>query len=129
MTNTRRYLPLLALLLSLGAVTTSFAAAETKAVQTMAGILVKLNHFPSDAEKASLKAIVEDKTTTASEKVVAEALMNLQHKVTAGDKTKLDELLKDKAATESVKTLATILVGLNHMPAEADKEKLKKLAA
>jgi len=129
MSDARRRVLVLALVMLCGPVVPSFAVPETKAVQTIAGILARLNHFPNDADKASLKGVVEDKATTAHEKVVAQALMNVQHKVTADDRAKLDEVLKDKAAPESVKTLATIVVNLNHTPSDADKEKLKKLAS
>ncbi|MPZ18973.1 MAG: hypothetical protein GEV06_13815 [Luteitalea sp.] len=103
------------------------AAAETKAVQTMAGILLKLNHFPSDGDKEALKGIVENEETSEHERVVAQALINLEHKVSADGKPKLEALLKDESASESVKTLAMVLVNLAHTPTEADKEKLQKL--
>ena len=125
----RNRLHLLFVLLLLTVVVSPMAAAETKAVQTMSGILLKLNHFPNDAEKKTLQGIVEDKTTTAQERVVAQALINVQHKATAEDKTKLEALVKDTTTPESVKTLAAIVLGLNHAPSDADKEKLKKLAS
>jgi hypothetical protein len=120
---------ILSVVLLLAVAVTPLAAAETKAVQTMSGILMKLNHFPSDAEKKTLQAIVDDKTTTADERVVAQALINMKHKPAAEDQTKLEAVAKSKTASESVKTLATIVAGLNHTPSEADKEKLKKLSS
>jgi hypothetical protein len=102
-------------------------AFETKAVQTSAKILLTLNHFPSDAEKKTLQAIVDDKTTTAPERTVAQALINVVHTVTAGDKPKLEALVKAKETPESVRTLANVILTLNHTPSAADKEKLKKL--
>lgn len=125
----RYWLRIVPVILFAGALTTGLAAAETKAVQTMAGILVKLNHFATDAEKETLKTLIADKTTTAHERVVAQALMNVKHKVAADDKTKLDALLKDTTAPESVKTLASTIANLNHTPSDAEKEQLKKLAA
>lgn len=116
-------------LLLLAFMTSAVAAAETTAVQTMAGILVKLNHFPSDTEKQDLKKILDDKATTAHERVVAQALLNVQHKVTSEDKPKLEAVIKDKSAPDGVKTLAAVIVGLNHTPSDAEKEKLKKLAS
>jgi hypothetical protein len=106
---------------------TSVVAAESKAVQTMAGILAKLNHFASDAEKKSLKDIVDDKTATAPEKTVAQALINVQHTVSAADKPKLEALVADKATPESIKTLADVILHLTHTANDADKAKLKKL--
>src|SRR6187402_657460 len=63
--------------------------APNKNVATMAGILLKLNHFASDPEKATLKQIVDDKAASEYEKTVAQALINVQHTATAADKTKL----------------------------------------
>jgi hypothetical protein len=120
---------ILSVVLLLAVAVTPLAAAETKAVQTMSGILMKLNHFPSDAEKKTLQAIVDDKTTTADERVVAQALINMKHKPAAEDQTKLEAVAKSKTASESVKTLATIVAGLNPTPSEADKEKIKKLSS
>lgn len=125
----RHRLHILSVFVFLAVVVSPMAADETKAVQTMSGILVKLNHFPTDAEKITLQQIADNKTTTAHERVVAQAMINLKHKVSADDKTKLDALLSDKSAPESVKTLATIIVNLNHAPSDADKEKLKKLGS
>jgi hypothetical protein len=104
------------------------AAAQSKAVPQMAGILMNLNHFPSDAEKATLKTIAADKMTTAHEKTVAEVLLVLQHTPSAADKARLEAIVKDTAAPEGVRTLAGVLASLNHTASAADKERLKKLA-
>ncbi len=44
--------------LLLGSVAGVVNAAESKAIQTMAGILVHLQHYPTDADKQSLKQII-----------------------------------------------------------------------
>lgn len=98
-------------------------------VRTMAGILAKLNHYPSDAEKKSLQAIVDDKTAGANEKTLAQALINVQHTVSPADKPKVEALVKDATASAPLKALASVLVGLNHTPSAAEKETLAKLAA
>jgi hypothetical protein len=116
-----------ALLLMTCIAVTSLAAAESKAVQTMAGILANLNHFASDSEKATLKGIVEDKATPAPEKTIAQALINVQHTVSAADKPKLQALVSDKDTPASIKTLAEVILALNHTPSDAEKAKLKKL--
>jgi hypothetical protein len=98
-------------------------------VRTMAGILAKLNHYPSDAEKKSLQAIVDDKTAGANEKTLAQALINVQHTVSPADKPKVEALAKDATASAPLKTLAGVLVGLNHTASAAEKDTLAKLAA
>jgi hypothetical protein len=117
----------LALLMTVGAASPALAD-EAANVRTMAGILAKLNHFPSDAEKKSLQAIVDDKMAGAHEKTLAQALINAQHTVNAADKPKVEAIAKDPAASEGLKTLAGVLAKLQHTPSEADKQALTKLA-
>lgn len=118
---------ILSVVLFLGAVATVANAAESKAVQTMAAILLHLQHFPSDADQQSLKQITEDKSATADERTVAQALMDVHHTVAASDKPKLEAIVADGKAAGGVKTLASIILSLKHMPSESDKEKLKAL--
>ena len=125
----RNSLRVFAVLLFFGFLAHTVTAAESKAVQAMAGILMSLNHFPGDADKQTLKGIMDDKATTAQERVVAQALLNVQHKVSADDKPKLEAIVNDPAASASLKTLATTIINLNHMASSADKEKLKPLAS
>jgi hypothetical protein len=122
-----RVVPIMALAAAMAG--SSVSAAETKAVQTMAGILLKLNHFPSDAEKKTLKEIVDDKTATAHERTVAQALINVQHAVSPADKPKLEAVIKEQSAPDSIKTLARVIINLNHTPTDADKDRLKKLTS
>ncbi len=118
---------ILSVALFLGVAATVSNAAESKAVRTMATILLHLQHFPTDADKQSLKQIAEDKSATGDERTVAQALMNVQHTVAAADKPKLEAIVKDDKAASSVKTLAAVLLDLKHVPSDADKEKLKAL--
>jgi hypothetical protein len=104
-------------------------AQQSKAVQTMASMLLTFNHFPNDAQKKTLQALADDKTTTAEERVLVQALMNVQHTLSAADKPKVEALLKDPAASESVKTIGNVLTKLNHTPSDAEKAALKKLAS
>jgi hypothetical protein len=120
---------LLPVLLLAGLVSTAAAAVQSDAVHQMAAILMNLNHFPTDAEKATLKKIASAKETTAHERTVAQALLNVQHKAAGEDREKLEGVIKDKAAPEDVRTLASIVLNLNHTPSAEDKAKLKKLAS
>jgi hypothetical protein len=124
----RRALAIFSAALFLGVLATVTHAAESKAVQTMASILLHLQHFPTDADKQSLKQITADKSATQDERTVAQALMDVQHTAAAADKPKLEAIVGDAKASSSVKTLASIILNLKHMPSESDKEKLKALA-
>src|SRR5215469_1333573 len=119
---------ILSVVLFLGVVAAVSNAAESKAVQTMATILLHFQHFPSDADKQSLKQITEDKSATKDERTVAQALLDVQHTAAPADKPKLEAIVNDDKASSSVKTLASVVLTLKHTPSESDKEKLKALA-
>ena len=123
----RKLRPISVLLLTAALVAAPIAAQATKPVQAMANVLMTMNHFPTDAQKQSLKQLADDKATTAQERVLLQALLNVQHTLSAADKPKVEALLKDSSATEAVKALATILGKLNHQATDADKAVLKKL--
>ncbi|OGS90066.1 MAG: hypothetical protein A2061_09780 [Gallionellales bacterium GWA2_59_43] len=103
------------------------ALAASAAVREMAGIMLHLSHYPSDAEKARLKAIVADKGSTEQERVIAAAITNLEHKVAAGDADKLKKVAGDMSAPAEVRDLAGIVLNINHKPSSADKSKLEAI--
>jgi hypothetical protein len=123
----RKSMGILAATLFLGLTASMAHAAESKAVKTMAGILINLHHFPSDSDKMALAQITQDKSATADERTVAQALIDVQHTVAAADKPKLEAIVGNAKAADSVKTLAGVILDLHHMPSDADKAKLQPL--
>lgn len=119
--------PLFSLVCLLGVFLAPLVFAGGGAVKTMANILSHLEHYPSDAEKKDLQAIVADKASTSNEKVIAQAMLGLQHKAADADKPKLKAIGADAAATAPEKTLAEIILNLAHSPSASDKEKLAGL--
>jgi hypothetical protein len=113
----------LALCLAAGA-----AQAESAAIRTMAGITMKLEHFPSDADKEKLTAIIDSDDSTEEEASIAMALVNLQHKVGEKDAERLADIVDDDMADPDARALAGILLGINHMASDADKQKLATIA-
>lgn len=103
------------------------ALAASGAVREMAGVMINLNHYPSDAEKAKLRAIVAEKGSTEQERVIAIAISNLEHKVAAGDADKLKQVMSDMSAPVEVRDLARIVLNLSHKPSAADKSKLEMM--
>jgi hypothetical protein len=101
--------------------------AADNATHTMAAILLKLNHYPSEAEKATLQKIVDDKAATAPEQAVAQSLIHLQHHVSAEDKPKLQAIVDDKTAPADLRDMSKIIISLNHTPSAAEKETLQKI--
>lgn len=103
------------------------ALAASMAVRDMAGIMMNLKHYPGDAEKAKLKAIVADKASTEQERVIANAIMNLEHEAAAGDVDKLKKVMGDMSAPAEVRDLAGIVLHMSHKPSSADKSKLEMM--
>ena len=115
----------LALLIFAGSHAAAAMAADN--VATMAGIVLSLQHFPSDADKAALAAIVEGDASEA-EKAVARAIAGIQHTVSADDKAVLDAIAADEGQPEGLRSLAGIVAGLSHMPGADAKAALAGLA-
>ena len=103
------------------------ALAASAAVREMAGIMVHLAHYPSDAEKARLQGIVDSPDSTGPERVLAGAIMNLKHKASAADKDRLRQLVDDAAAPAEVRDLAGIVMNISHKPSAEDKRKLEQM--
>jgi hypothetical protein len=103
------------------------AQAASPAVREMAGIMMHLNHYPSDAEKDRLKVIAADAGSTGQERVIATAIQNLEHQVAAADAAKLKQVAGDMSASTEVRELASIVLSINHRPSGADKKKLKMM--
>jgi hypothetical protein len=96
-------------------------------VATMAGIVLSLQHFPSEADKTALAAIVDGDASDA-EKTVAAAIAAIQHQVSADDKAALEAIAADEAQPEDLRKLAAIVASVNHMPSAEDKMALTELA-
>ena len=108
--------------------TANIALAGSAAIGTMADITMHLHHFPTDADKSKLAAIIDDKSSSQEEVTIATALANLQHKVLEADAAKLQAIVVDSSASADARELAGILLNIAHMPSEADIAKLKVLA-
>jgi hypothetical protein len=103
------------------------AADGGEAIYRIAKTLLDFTHVPSVSQKATLRGILDEHTTTVAEQVLAQALLNVEHIASPDDKPKLEALIRDESATPDIKTLATILDKLTHTPTEADKTKLRQL--
>ncbi len=103
------------------------AAARDSAVGAMAGIVMHLNHYPSDSEKQILENIVHDDHATAGEKALAGALIRMRHSVQGNDAATLRALVSDKQASRNERELADILLGITHHPSANDKRRLQSL--
>lgn len=96
-------------------------------IHAMADILMHLNHYPSDSEKATLQKIANDGGSSENERIIATAMINLHHKATDEDKEKLGKIMHDSSATANERDMAAIIYNLHHKPTSADKEKLQNM--
>lgn len=103
-------------------------AASGHALKTMAEITMNLNHYPSDEEKTTLKAIIDSDDASEEEAAIAMALSNMQHQVTEDDAERLADIVADDAADAGARKLAGILLKINHRPSDDDKQALAALA-
>jgi|GEM_PF-1564069 len=125
----KKFIAILVLgLLSSFALAESDMAKQTTPVQTVARILLNLNHYPSAMEKEKLQAIAGNSENSKAIQTIAMAIHDMQHSVSAGDKGKLQAIIDSADASNSEKTLAEILIGITHMPGNEAKDKLAQLA-
>ncbi len=103
------------------------ALAASTAVREMADIMMHLEHYPSDADKATLNAIISDKSSTKQERVIATAISHVEHKVAAADAGMLRQVIGDVSAPPEVRDLASIVLNINHYASPEDKRKLEMM--
>jgi len=116
-----------ALIMLLGLFSQAALADDASATRTIAGILVDLNHFPSDSEKAQLMAITQDQSVSPALRTVARAAHDIQHAAPADAQAALGEVLASDSASAEAKALAEIIMGINHMPGDAAKSRLNAM--
>jgi len=96
-------------------------------VASMAGIVLSLQHFPSDADKAKLAAIAGGDGSD-SVKTVANAIAGINHKVSDADKVALMAIAADEGEPADLRQLAGIVAGVNHVPGAEAKAALAALS-
>jgi len=123
----RRHTILSAILFALILPLAQVSIADESPTGTMAEIMIKLNHFPSEADVQSLHAIASGGDSSEAEIAVAMAIANLKHQATAADKEKLNALVADESAPAELRTLASVIVSTNHKPSAADIARLESI--
>ncbi|HIG39132.1 MAG: hypothetical protein ABGY96_05590 [bacterium] len=97
------------------------------AIVTMASVLVKLNHFPTEADKQALSKIVDDKASDETDKQLAEIISGIAHRVSDKDKEILRGMLFNEDLSDDTKAIAKTILGIEHHPKDADVEAMKKI--
>lgn len=102
-------------------------ADEASAGKTIAGIVSGMNHFPNDAQKRELTAIVNDDASGRGMQMIATAVINMQHSATAEDKAAMQQIIDFDGAPANVKALAKVVMEFNHMASAEAKEVLASI--
>lgn len=103
--------------------------ADESAAGVMANIVIKLNHFPSDADKATLTGIIESEDSSEDEITIATAILNIAHQVNASDKESLGEIIADDSVSAEMRDLANAVLNVDHKASDADVAKLEMIAS
>ena len=71
-------------------------------VRDMASILANMQHFPSEADKSKLQAILDQESSTDNEKTLASAIMRIEHQSNPEDALLLESIIESETASGSV---------------------------
>lgn len=101
--------------------------ASSAAAKQIADIVATLNHFPSDADKATLAAISGNTALAQGVRDMADAVANIQHAATAEGKSAMAALAAADDTPERGKVLAGIIANINHTASADAKAQLAQL--
>jgi protein-disulfide isomerase-like protein with CxxC motif len=90
-------------------------ADQASASKAIVDILIGMNHFASDTQKAELMAIAADDSSGRGYIAIANAVHGIQHAPTAEGKEAMTRVMGAAQAPAEVKALAEIVLGFNHM--------------
>ena len=97
------------------------------AIKQIADIVVSINHFPSDADKAALADIAGNDALPEGVRNMATAVSNISHAASAEGKAMMAGIQANGEAPDRAKSLAGIIASLNHMPSDEAKATLAEL--
>ncbi|HIF74997.1 MAG TPA: hypothetical protein EYG31_05700 [Porticoccaceae bacterium] len=97
------------------------------AIKQIADIVVSINHFPSDADKAALADIAGNDALPENLRNMATAVSNISHAASAEGKAMMASIQANGEAPDRAKSLAGIIASLNHMPSDEAKATLAEL--
>jgi len=96
-------------------------------VKKMAGILIDMNHYPAEADKAKLQAIANSEAASVHERTLANAILGIEHTPADNAKTELRQIAEDESAPQDVRDLAQAVLGFQHKPGDEGKKLLRRI--
>ena len=117
------------LVIALFGLFSQFSMADNASSATeIAGILVAMNHFASDADKAKLMAISADESLAGPVREMATAVANIAHAANADGKAAMAAIqARTDGTPDRAKVLAGAIAGFNHMASADDKAEITTL--
>lgn len=97
------------------------------ALKQIADIVASLNHFPSDADKATLAEIAGNDSLPQGVRNMADTVANISHAATADGKAQMAAIQENPQAPDYAKALAGIIASVNHVPSDDAKATLAEL--
>lgn len=101
--------------------------ANSAAAKQIADIVASLNHFPSDADKATLSAISGNSALAQGLRDMANAVSGIQHAATAEGKSAMAALQAAADTPDRGKALAGIIENINHTASADAKAQIAQL--
>lgn len=101
--------------------------ANRDALQTIAGIVASLNHYPSDADKAALAEISGNSSLADGVRAMADTVANISHSASDEGKQAMAAIQANDQAPDYAKELAGIIAGISHVASDDAKATLANL--
>ena len=113
-----------ALVFSLNASADDMSHGDSKAISQMAEVMMRLHHYPDAEGEKVLHGIINDSSTSATDRTLAQAMLDIHHHVNPKDKAPLNKIINDPNASKHEKELADIILNISHKPTSSDKDEL-----
>jgi len=105
------------------------AHAERRAAESLARILMEFVHTCAPAQCEALQRIVDDDSSSMSERTLAAALLRVHHVPDPEDMPRLQAIASDPAQTASIRAIARVIHHFVHLPSMQDRGALAAVAS
>ena len=100
---------------------------DSAAVKQIADIVVGLNHFPSDADLATLDAIIANGELAQGVREMANTVANIEHSANEEGRGTMEAIQANSQAPDRAKVLAGIIANFSHGASADAKAQLAQL--
>ncbi|MCH8264819.1 MAG: hypothetical protein IIC10_05415 [Proteobacteria bacterium] len=97
------------------------------AVKQIADIVVGLNHFPSDADMATLDEIIANGELAQGVRDMADTVANIEHSANEEGRGAMEAIQANSQAPDRAKVLAGIIANFSHGASDDSKAQLAQL--